>query len=203
MTKQEEIAVKVREILEILGLDTSDPSLAKTPDRVAQMYVHEIFDGLNPDNFPEISHFEENLQGEQVVTIKEIAFVSFCEHHLIPMMGKATISYIPDKKLLGFSKIHQIVRYFAHRPQLQERLTTQIADCLSSLLEIESVAVSLTATHFCVIARAGEDQASTVQTSICRGQFKKSSVLFGGQEAHDVVPIGPDVLNTSKECVSS
>lgn len=166
------IEQKIREILEILGLDLSDPSISQTPSRVAQMYVDEIFDGLDPKNFPQITHFEENLHEDEVVTIRDIAFVSFCEHHLIPMMGRATVSYIPTKKLLGFSKIHEIVRFHAHRPQLQERLTKEIADSLMEILETESVSVSLVATHFCVIARKSEDQTSTVETTISRGLFK-------------------------------
>ncbi len=171
------IAQKIGEILEILGLDLSDPSIAQTPKRVAQMYVDEIFDGLDPNNFPKVTHYEQNIKGDEIVTIRDIAFVSFCEHHLIPMIGKATISYIPSTKLLGFSKIYDIVRFHAHRPQLQERLTAEIADSLSSLLDTESIAVSLTATHFCVLARKGEDQASTVETTLLRGQFRNQDNL--------------------------
>lgn len=170
--KKELIAQKVGEILEILGLDLQDPLIANTPKRVAQMYVDEIFDGIDRKNFPKITTFEQNLSGDEMVTIRDIAFVSFCAHHLIPMMGRATVSYIPKNKLLGFSKIHDIVRFHAHRPQLQEKLTEEIADSLLELLETDDIAVTCVATHFCVVARKGEDQASTVETSLRRGAFK-------------------------------
>ena len=177
--KKELIAQKMGEILEILGLDLTDPLIANTPKRVAQMYVDEIFDGIDPNNFPTVTHFEQNSTKDEVITIRDIAFVSFCAHHLIPMMGRVTISYIPQHKLLGFSKIHDIVRFHAHRPQLQERLTEEIATSIATLLEIEDIAVTCTATHFCVVARKGEDQSSTVETSLRKGVFKLPQNVAG------------------------
>lgn len=170
--KKEKIAQKMGEILEILGLDLSDPTLAKTPDRIAKMYVDEIFWGLDPENFPETTLHKECLP-EESVYIKKISFVSFCEHHFVPMIGSVNIAYIPKKHLLGFSKIHRIVHYFAARPQLQERLTAQIADCLSTILETEDVAVSIEAKHFCVLARGVKDASGDAETFILNGKFKE------------------------------
>ncbi len=132
------IADRFRDIMEVLGLDLNDPSLAKTPQRVARMYVREAFAGLNPKNFPTITVVEDRYQHEErsnMVLVKA-SFCSFCEHHFVPMRGVAHVAYIPKGKLLGLSKITRVVRYFARRPQLQERLTAQIADslCISSTL---------------------------------------------------------------------
>lgn len=169
--KKEKIAQKMGEILEILGLDLSNPTISKTPDRIAKMYVDEIFWGLDPGNFPEITLHKESLPDESVY-IKKISFVSFCEHHLVPMIGYMNIAYIPKTHLLGFSKIHRIAHYFAAQPQLQERLTAQIADCLSTLLETEDVAVSIEAKHFCVLARGVKDASGDAETFVLKGKFK-------------------------------
>jgi GTP cyclohydrolase IA len=170
--KKSLIAEKMREILIILGLDISDPSLADTPHRIAKMYVDEIFSGLEAANFPKMTFQEENIPHE-LVLIKTISFVSFCEHHFVPIVGKAHIAYYPKKRLLGLSKIPRIVRFFAARPQLQERLTGQISESLVSILETNDVAVSLRGFHFCVLARGVEDLTAEMETHVLKGCFEK------------------------------
>lgn len=144
------IADRFKDIMEALGLDLNNDSLSRTPQRVAKMYVKEVFSGLNPDKFPPMSFFEHDFDHDHrgnTVFVK-VGFTSFCEHHFVPMTGFAYVAYVPKKKLIGLSKIPRIVRFFAKRPQLQERLAAQIADSLSLLLEIEDVAISITANHF-------------------------------------------------------
>lgn len=171
--KKRLIAEKMGEILTLLGLDLTDPSLAETPHRIAKMYVDEVFVGLNPDNFPEMTFQEEEIPSE-LILVKNISFVSFCEHHFVPFAGKAHIAYFPHKRFLGLSKIPRIVHHFAKRPQLQERLTAQIADSLSTLLETDDVAVSLQAQHFCVMARGVEDCNAEMETHVLKGCFEKN-----------------------------
>lgn len=162
-----------RGIMETLGLDVGDQSLARTPYRVAKMYVQEIFSGLNPQTFPEISFFKDEFHHEHhsnMVFVK-VGFTSFCEHHFVPMNGVAYVAYLPEERLIGLSKIPRIVRYFSRRPQLQERLTAQIADSLAILLNTNHVAVSVTAQHYCVIARGIEDETGHTITNVLRGEF--------------------------------
>ncbi len=171
--KIEKIASHFRQIMETLGLDLDDPSLDKTPDRVAKMYVDEVFSGLSLENFPRVSFVEDPVQTESsssFISLKA-GFTSFCEHHFVPFSGQAYIAYRPNGKLIGLSKIPRIVRYFAKRPQLQERLTAQIADALSILLETEDIAICVIATHFCVVARGVEDENSQTTTHHFRGCF--------------------------------
>jgi GTP cyclohydrolase I len=173
------IAERYREIMIALGLDISDPSLARTPFRVAKMYVKEVFSGLDLENFPDISLIEDCYHDQKhtnIVFVK-VSFHSFCEHHFVPMSGTAYISYVPNKRLIGLSKIPRIVRFFSQRPQVQERLNAQIADSLSQLLDTENVAVSLIARHFCVIARGIEDNESHTITNVLRGEFKDNDNL--------------------------
>jgi GTP cyclohydrolase I len=173
------IADRFYDIMEVLGLDMNDPSLAKTPQRVARMYVLEAFSGLNPKNFPSISFVEDRYQHcerSNIVSIKA-NFCSFCEHHFVPIHGVAHVAYLPNGKLIGLSKITRIVRYFARRPQLQERLTAQIADSLCLLLETDHVAVSINASHDCMIARGIEDHASYASTQVLRGHFQTDAAL--------------------------
>ncbi len=167
------IAERFSEILQALGLDVHDESLSHTPYRIAKMYVNEIFSGLDLDQFPDISTMEDRYKHAQRsnIVFMKVGFTSFCEHHFVPMVGKAYIAYLPQGKLIGLSKIPRIVRYFSRRPQVQERLTAQIADSLSFLLETEDVAVSLAAEHFCVLARGIEDEDSHAITNVLRGQF--------------------------------
>lgn len=177
--KIEQIADHFHEIMDILGMDMTDPSLAKTPLRVAKMYVNELFSGLDLDAFPPMSLIEnagENGQSERLVMLK-VGFTSYCEHHFVPMIGQAYVAYVPRGKWLGFSKFSRIVRYFSRRPQVQERLTAQIADALSIVLQTDDVAVSTTAVHHCVLARGIEDENSNATSQVLMGAFTKDAQL--------------------------
>jgi GTP cyclohydrolase IA len=162
-----------KQIMETLGLDLTDDSLIDTPHRVAKMYVKEVFSGLDDKNFPKITLFKNPTNDGQVITVDNITVNSFCEHHFVPMIGMASVSYIPKDNIIGLSKINRIVEYFARRPQVQERLTSQVADCLCDILNIEDVEVSLTLTHFCVTVRGVRDSNSTTTTQTKRGLFQK------------------------------
>ncbi len=160
------------EIMKVLGLDMTDDSLKDTPKRLAKMYVNEIFSGLDTENFPKITVIENSMNYDQMVCVQDIEVLSTCEHHFQPIDGFATIAYIPHKKVIGLSKLNRIVQYFAKRPQVQERLTKQVADCLVYILGTEDVAVHINAKHYCVIARGIQDTHSTTTTSDLRGSFK-------------------------------
>ncbi len=177
--KVEAISQHFKEIMTLLGLDLSDPSLQKTPERVANMYVREVFQGISLDAFPAISFFNEEMSKTeyQGVVVTKCGFTSFCEHHFVPMIGAAYIGYIPHGKVIGLSKISRIVRYFAARPQLQERLSAQIADCLGTLLGHEDIAVSIQAQHTCVIARGTKDESGFTTTAYLRGAFLNNSEM--------------------------
>lgn len=159
-------------IMETLGLDLNDDSLKDTPKRIAKMYVNEIFGGLDEKNFPKITVIENKMVYDQMVCIQDIEVLSTCEHHFQPIDGFATIAYIPKTKVIGLSKLNRIAEFFARRPQVQERLTKQIADCLQFILETEDVAVHINAKHYCMIARGVQDSHSTTTTSDLRGAFK-------------------------------
>lgn len=177
--KIHKIEYHFRSIMETLGLDLTDPSLEMTPYRVAKMYVKEIFSGLNPHEFPRISffpHAPQSHKNSSMVLVKA-SFTSFCEHHFVPMHGRAYVAYLPGSKIIGLSKISRIIRYFSKRPQVQERMTNQIADALSILLETEDVAVSLVATHYCVIARGVEDDHGHTVTNSLFGKFNSNEAL--------------------------
>ena len=179
LSKEEKIAYiaeRFEQILQVLGLDLSDDSLARTPQRIAKMYVNEIFSGLDINVFPEINFFEVHFEheGRSNMVFVKVSFCSFCEHHFVPMNGTVYVAYLPKGKLIGLSKIPRIVRFFAKRPQVQERLTAQIADSLSILCETEDVAVSITAQHYCVIARGVQDEDSYTITNCLRGEFEKN-----------------------------
>jgi GTP cyclohydrolase I len=169
--KIEKIALRFGEIMDILGLDRTDDSLSGTPRRVAKMYVKEIFSGLNPSNFPDIKLFENKYQYNQMLVEKNILFYSNCEHHFVPIIGKAHVAYISSGKVIGLSKINRVVQHFAKRPQVQERLTMQITDALKKVLETEDVAVVIDATHLCVSSRGVNDVNSSTVTSHFSGQF--------------------------------
>lgn len=160
------------EIMDILGLDLTDDSLQGTPERVAKMYVEEIFEGLDPADKPEITLFENKYQYEQMLVEKNITVHSHCEHHFVPILGKAHIAYVSNGYVIGLSKINRIVRYFSKRPQVQERLTEQIAEELKRVLKTDDVAVYIDASHMCVSTRGIEDSASTTVTSHYSGIFK-------------------------------
>lgn len=170
------IAPHFEAIMKHLGLDLSHSSLKKSPERVARMYVKEIFSGLRDENFPEINFFESETTSDAARMIFVSTHVySFCEHHFVPMHGKAFVAYIPKKKLIGLSKIPRIVQFYSRRPQLQERLTEQIADCLQILLGTEDIAVAIHAEHFCVKARGIQDSTSITFTQSLRGAFHKDA----------------------------
>jgi GTP cyclohydrolase IA len=171
----EKIAMHFREIMTTLGLDLTDDSLRDTPKRVAKMYVKEMFGGLNPRNFPKITSIENKLGYNEMVTIKDVSIISVCEHHFVTIDGRATISYIPKTRVIGLSKINRVAKFFSRRPQVQERLTKQIADCLTYVLETEDVAVHIHAKHYCVIQRGVEDAASETVTSDLRGAFREDA----------------------------
>lgn len=182
LSKEEKITYiseRFEQIMEALGLDLSDDSLARTPQRIAKMYVNEIFSGLDEETFPEISFIKDHFEheGKSNMVFVKVSFCSFCEHHFVPMNGTVYVAYMPNGKLIGLSKIPRIVRFFARRPQVQERLTAQIADSLSLLCETEDVAVSITAQHYCVIARGIEDESSHTITNCLRGDFETNDVL--------------------------
>lgn len=166
------IAEKFEDIMNILGLDLEDDSLRETPRRVAKMYVKEIFSGLNPDFFPKITVIENKMHYDQMILMQSIECLSFCEHHFLTIDGKATVAYIPNEKVIGLSKINRIVQFFSRRPQVQERLTKQIADCLQYVLQTEHVAVHINARHYCLISRGIEDSQSSTVTTDLRGHFK-------------------------------
>lgn len=170
--KIERIKKHFSEIMKTLGLDLDDDSLKDTPKRIAKMYVNEIFSGLDSANFPKITVIENKMEYDQMVCIQDIEIMSMCEHHFQPIDGYATIAYIPGKKVIGLSKLNRIAEFFSKRPQVQERLTKQIADCLQFILETEDVAVHINAKHYCMIARGIQDTHSTTTTSDLRGAFK-------------------------------
>ncbi len=163
-------------IMEALGLDMEDESLKGTPERVAKMYVEEIFCGLNPENKPNAKKFSNKYEYGDMVLEKNIQVTSFCEHHFLPFIGKAHVAYISSGKVIGLSKINRIVNHYSRRPQVQERLTLQIADELEKALDTQDVAVFIESKHFCVSLRGIQDMASSTVTSEYRGAFKKSDV---------------------------
>lgn len=163
-------------IMETMGLDLTDDSLKGTPYRVAKMYVKEIFEGLNPKNKPVARQFNNNYDYGDMVVEKNIQVTSFCEHHFLPFIGKAHVAYISSgKRVIGLSKINRIVDYYSRRPQVQERLTLQIADELQNALETEDVAVFIDSKHLCVSMRGIQDITSTTITSEFRGAFKEKA----------------------------
>jgi GTP cyclohydrolase IA len=165
-----------REIMLVLGLDLNDDSLKGTPKRVAKMYVQEIFSGLNPKNKPKAKLFENKYNYDEMLIQKDISFHSNCEHHFVPIVGKAHVAYISSGKVIGLSKINRIVQYFAKRPQVQERLTVQIANELRTALNTEDVAVVLEASHMCVSSRGVQDHASKTITSQFLGKFRNEEL---------------------------
>lgn len=166
------ISEKFTEILEALGLDLNDDSLSNTPHRIAKMYVNEVFSGLDSKKFPKMTVIENKMNYDQMIVVQKISCLSFCEHHFLPIDGYATVAYIPNKKVVGLSKINRVVQYFSRRPQVQERLTKQIADCLQYVLGTEHVAVHISAKHYCVVMRGIEDTSSLTSTADLRGHFK-------------------------------
>ena len=165
-----------REIMKILGLDLNDDSLKGTPYRVAKMYVKEMFSGLNPKNKPPVSLFENKYDYEDMIVEKNITFYSNCEHHFVPIIGKAHIAYISTGNVIGLSKMHRIVNYYAKRPQVQERMTVQIMNELKSCLNTEDLGLVIDADHLCVSSRGIKDITSSTITVESSGKFKDHSV---------------------------
>lgn len=173
--KIELIGKHFKEIMQILGLDLNDDSLKGTPHRVAKMYVREIFSGLNPLNKPQVRLFENKYKYSNMLVEKNISFHSMCEHHFVPIIGKAHVAYIPNGKVVGLSKLNRIVRYFGSRPQVQERMTIQILNMLKESLKTDNVAVIIEADHLCVAARGVQDVTSNTITSEYSGKFLDAS----------------------------
>jgi GTP cyclohydrolase I len=167
------IAKHFEAIMETLGLDLTDDSLKGTPKRVAKMYVQEVFQGLNPANKPSISMFDNKYKYNEMLVEKNISFYTYCEHHFVPIIGRAHIAYLNNGRVIGLSKLNRIVEYFAKRPQVQERLTMQIGKELENVLGTSDVAVLMDAKHLCVASRGVKDNTSTTVTAYYGGMFKQ------------------------------
>jgi GTP cyclohydrolase I len=175
-TKIELISKHFREIMEILGLDLDDDSLQGTPYRVAKMYVKESFSGLNPANKPDVRMFDNKYQYNQMLVERDITFFSHCEHHFVPIYGRVHVAYFSSGKVVGLSKLNRLVQYYAKRPQVQERMTRQIAEEMKLALDTEDVAVVVDANHMCVSSRGvGDTHSSTVTAEYC-GKFADPKV---------------------------
>lgn len=177
--KYQRIKTAFEDVVTTLGLDLTDDSLAETPHRIAKMYVREIFSGLDYSQFPKISVIENKMKVDEMVKVSDISFTSTCEHHFVTIDGLAKVAYLPKDKIIGLSKINRIVRFFAQRPQVQERLTQQILVTLQTLLETDNVAVSISAVHYCVKSRGVMDASSSTQTTALGGLFKRSDKTRG------------------------
>ncbi|ANZ22369.1 GTP cyclohydrolase I [Buchnera aphidicola (Diuraphis noxia)] len=177
--KERELLISkyIRKIMILLNLDVKNESLKNTPNRISKMYINEIFSGLNYKNFPKITFIDNVINSNEMILVKNIILFSTCEHHLITINGQATIAYIPQKKIIGLSKINRIVQFYSKRPQIQERLTKQILFVLQALLETNSVAVVINMEHFCVKARGVCDVNSRTITSSFEGLFKSDKHL--------------------------
>src|SRR5215207_4025696 len=173
--KIDRIEKHFRDIMHILGLDLTDDSLKGTPRRVAKMYVKEVFSGLNPKNRPNARLFENKYNYDQMLVEKDITFYSHCEHHFVPIYGKAHVAYFSAGKVIGLSKINRIVQYFSKRPQVQERLTVQIGNEIQRVLHTEDVGVVIDANHLCVASRGVGDTNSKTGTAYFSGKFKEEN----------------------------
>jgi GTP cyclohydrolase I len=173
--KYDRIKALMTELLTTMGLDLKDDSLAETPHRIANMYVNEIFSGLDYHNFPKIAVIDNKMNVDEMIKVSNINLISTCEHHFVTIDGSAKVAYIPSNKIIGLSKINRIVKFFSQRPQVQERLTQQILIALQTLLETENVAVSIDATHYCVKSRGIMDVNSETSTTALGGSFKTNA----------------------------
>jgi GTP cyclohydrolase I len=172
--KLQKIEGLMTQVIDVLGLDLNDDSLRDTPRRIAKMYVKEIFSGLDYENFPSIITIENSMGLDEMVKVSDISLTSTCEHHFVTIDGAATVAYIPRRKIIGLSKINRLVRFFAQRPQVQERLTQQILVALQALVDTPDVAVSIEATHYCVKSRGVMDATSATRTTALGGVFKSN-----------------------------
>ena len=170
--KKQRLTELMTQVVHTLGLDLTDDSLAETPARIAKMYVDEVFSGLDYNTFPKISMIDNKMRAEEMVKVQNISFTSTCEHHFVTIDGTATVAYIPGQKIIGLSKLNRIVKFFAQRPQVQERLTQQIQVALQALLGVKDVAVSIDAVHYCVKSRGVMDTSSSTKTMALGGAFK-------------------------------
>lgn len=177
-TKMEQIAGHFTAIMQVLGMDLQDDSLKDTPKRVAKMYVKEIFSGLNPANKPQPTLFNNPFKYNQMLVERDIAVFSNCEHHFVPIVGKAHVAYISNGQVIGLSKLNRIVQYCSQRPQIQERLTMQIANMLKEALGTEDVAVVIDAHHHCVSSRGIRDAGSTTLTVEYSGKFLDNETKY-------------------------
>jgi GTP cyclohydrolase I len=169
------VRTSFRNIMEALGLDLTDDSLQETPDRVAKMYVNEIFAGLKYENFPKCTAVENKMHYDEMVVEKNITCISSCEHHFVTIDQKAHIAYIPKDKVLGLSKLNRLCKYFAQRPQIQERFAEQVYHALEYILGTSDIAVVVEGRHYCVAQRGVEDSTSTTITSKLGGAFKDNA----------------------------
>jgi GTP cyclohydrolase I len=172
--KIEAIRQHFAKIMETLGLDLTDDSLCDTPQRVARMFVQEIFSGLDHRNYPAITTFANTYGYAEMLVEKDITLHSFCEHHFLPIIGKVHVGYFPGAKVVGLSKLNRLVGHYAKRPQVQERLTVQIAQGLADALGTQDVAVYVEADHLCVAARGVKDTKSSTVTSFFGGRFRQA-----------------------------
>ena len=170
--KKEKIEGHMRAIMETLGLDLADDSLAETPHRIAKMYVNEIFSGLDYATFPKVTVIENKMKVDEMIMVRDISLTSTCEHHFVTIDGLAHVAYIPRGKVIGLSKINRIVQFFARRPQVQERLTTQVADAMETVLRPRGTLVLLEAEHLCMGMRGVRKPGSSTVTSAVRGIFR-------------------------------
>ncbi len=171
--KKKLISAKFKEIMQVLDLDVeNDDSLRGTPDRVAKMYVDEIFYGLQEDKFPKIMTQENRFKYDEMLIQVDIPVKSMCEHHFIPVIGVAHVAYMPSDKLIGLSKINRVVDYYSRRPQVQEKLVVNIMDKLKEILGTENVAVTIDAKHYCVYMRGVNQESPVTRTSQLEGEFK-------------------------------
>lgn len=175
--KLRKIEKHVCEIMKVLGLDLTDDSLIETPTRVAKMYVNEIFSGLNYENFPKCTAVANKMGYDEMVVEKDIVAISACEHHLVTIDQKVTVAYIPENKILGLSKLNRLAKFFAQRPQIQERYAEQLFHALVFILETDNIAVLVKGKHYCVAQRGVEDTSSYTVTSKLGGAFKKDASL--------------------------
>jgi GTP cyclohydrolase I len=173
--KKQQIEQHMASIMTLLGLDLADDSLAETPHRIAKMYVDEIFAGLDYSTFPKITLIENKMGTDEMIKVQDIGVTSTCEHHFVTIDGRATVAYLPKDKIIGLSKINRIVNFFAKRPQVQERLTQQILVALQVLLGTDNVAITMTATHYCVKSRGIMDALSQTTTTALGGVFKSNA----------------------------
>ncbi|AWX13354.1 GTP cyclohydrolase I FolE [Mergibacter septicus] len=171
--RKEKVELHMREVMKLIGLDLNDDSLEETPKRLAKMYLDEIFSGLDYRTFPKITLIENRMKVSEMVLVNDVSLTSTCEHHFVTFDGSVAVAYYPKNWVIGLSKINRVVKFFASRPQVQERLTEQLLTAFQTLLETDDVAVYVKATHFCVKCRGVRDTNSYTVTSAFGGIFQQ------------------------------